>query len=208
MLKSRQIKGGPHGVGKAVPRTVRRRHAKVGGTLPGVNGVNGSTHSAGCGGKGGTLSARRMAMLWPLPLAQRIGQRSCVWRGPPGRRISHNGGMSASTTSPSISAVVESGRTSSEASTMLACRMLPSLSGYVGGQFTANLAPPHLLYQWHQQPRRGREHRCGFQRCSRLGSRSAEPGIAARQSGCSHPDCRATGYCEAEQLKHCGLSLQ
>ena len=55
MLKSRQIKGGPHGVGKAVPRTVRRHHAKVGGTLPGVNGVNGSTHSAGCGGKGGTL---------------------------------------------------------------------------------------------------------------------------------------------------------
>ncbi len=54
-LKSRQIKGGPHGVRRAVPRTVHRRHAKVGGTLPGANGVNRSTHSAGCGGKGGTL---------------------------------------------------------------------------------------------------------------------------------------------------------
>jgi len=55
MLKSHQIKGGPLGVGGAVPRTVRRHHAKAGGTLPGVNGVNGSTHSAGCGEKGGTL---------------------------------------------------------------------------------------------------------------------------------------------------------
>ena len=106
MLKSRQIKGGPHGVRKAVPRTVRRHHAKVGGTLPGVNGVNGSTHSAGCGGKGGTLSARRMTMLWPLPVAQRICQRLCAWRGPPGRRISHNGDMSASTTCQGISAFV------------------------------------------------------------------------------------------------------
>jgi len=55
MLKSHQIKGGPHWVRKAVPRTVCRHHAKAGGTLPGVNGVNGSTHSAGCGGKSGTL---------------------------------------------------------------------------------------------------------------------------------------------------------
>jgi hypothetical protein len=55
MLKSHQIKGEPQGVRRAVPRTVRRRQAKVGGTLKGANGVNRSTHSAGCCGKGGTL---------------------------------------------------------------------------------------------------------------------------------------------------------
>jgi len=55
ILKSHQIKGEPQGVRRAVPRTVRRRQAKVGGTLPGANGVNRSTHSAGCCGKGGTL---------------------------------------------------------------------------------------------------------------------------------------------------------
>ena len=106
MLKSHQIKGGPQGVRSAIARTIRRRQAKVGGTLPGENGVNGSTHSAGCGGNGGTLSARRIAMLWPLPMAQRICQRLCAWRGPSGRRISHNGDMSASTTCQGISAFV------------------------------------------------------------------------------------------------------